>query len=102
MKLNVTDIDECKNGNHRCKQICHNTYGSYKCQCYVGYSLMDDRVSCQGDLYVLFHDWMILFVYFSISLLKFNQCLIYDTFLRFTFFDKVNQLATCENNIAHS
>lgn len=49
MKVTVKDVDECENGMNRCKQLCYNTYGSYKCGCYRGYKLLDDQVSCQGN-----------------------------------------------------
>ncbi|XP_053372974.1 uncharacterized protein LOC123561094 [Mercenaria mercenaria] len=40
-----TDIDECTSAV--CSQTCSNTVGSYSCGCFTGYSLLDDRVSCE-------------------------------------------------------
>ncbi|XP_071495091.1 low-density lipoprotein receptor-related protein 1-like [Diadema antillarum] len=42
----------------RCSQHCISTKGSYKCECYPGYSLQDDRWSCKSNVsaspYVIF------------------------------------------------
>ncbi|XP_053372966.1 uncharacterized protein LOC123561091 [Mercenaria mercenaria] len=40
-----TDIDECTSAV--CSQTCSNTVGSYSCGCFTGYSLLNDRVSCE-------------------------------------------------------
>ncbi|XP_023652146.1 EGF-containing fibulin-like extracellular matrix protein 1 [Paramormyrops kingsleyae] len=39
------DIDECATGRHSCgtDQICHNTRGSYTCQCHPGFQKNGDR-----------------------------------------------------------
>lgn len=51
------DIDECREGSHRCRQSCHNAVGSYACSCYRGYRLNQDGVSCRGKAVVIFdHD----------------------------------------------
>ncbi|XP_053393753.1 low-density lipoprotein receptor-related protein 1-like isoform X2 [Mercenaria mercenaria] len=45
------DIDECED-KHACSQICINTIGSYKCDCYEGYIFMQDPemiVYCLDD-----------------------------------------------------
>ncbi|KAH9509848.1 hypothetical protein Btru_045423, partial [Bulinus truncatus] len=42
-----TDINECSDGNS-CHQICVNTEGSYRCECYEGYNLSTtDNKTCQ-------------------------------------------------------
>ena len=44
------DIDECQDGG--CSQIqgatCHNTAGSFECQCRPGYRLSGDLSTCEG------------------------------------------------------
>lgn len=42
------DIDECQDRSSRCKEICINTIGSYKCTCKVGNFLLNDGISCNG------------------------------------------------------
>uniref|UniRef100_A0A8C9U320 EGF-containing fibulin-like extracellular matrix protein 1 n=1 Tax=Scleropages formosus TaxID=113540 RepID=A0A8C9U320_SCLFO len=39
------DIDECTTGRHTCAadQICHNTWGSYTCQCKPGFQKSGDQ-----------------------------------------------------------
>ncbi|CAL8103565.1 unnamed protein product [Calicophoron daubneyi] len=32
------DIDECLSGSSSCEQICVNTFGSFRCECYDGYT----------------------------------------------------------------
>ncbi|XP_053373366.1 uncharacterized protein LOC123544865 [Mercenaria mercenaria] len=44
----TTDIDECSDGT-KCSQNCVNTYGSYRCSCNNGYSLLSDGYSCQDQ-----------------------------------------------------
>ena len=42
------DIDECDNGrNGSCEQVCFNTIGSYHCDCFTGYDLLDGY-NCSG------------------------------------------------------
>ena len=56
-----TDIDECANdytdgsadgstegSQNGCNQICTNTNGSFFCECFSGYQLSDDTVTCVG------------------------------------------------------
>lgn len=40
------DIDECKE-QKPCEQICHNTAGSYKCDCREMFALQPDGHSCK-------------------------------------------------------
>ena len=43
------DVDECLQENHGgCEQTCVNTYGSYHCNCFVGYELKPDHQTCKG------------------------------------------------------
>lgn len=51
--LIVNDRDECQTSASLCKQICKNTYGSYTCSCYDGYALLTDKVTCQGNFFIL-------------------------------------------------
>ena len=46
----LSDINECRTGNHSCEQKCVNTDGSYHCECESGYELR--RRSCRGKLYI--------------------------------------------------
>ena len=43
-----TDIDECALGITGCSQICTNTYGSYFCDCYLGYKISFNNQTCMG------------------------------------------------------
>ncbi|KAI9518952.1 hypothetical protein NQZ68_033435 [Dissostichus eleginoides] len=40
------DLDECVEGQYRCRQRCINTFGSFKCSCDDGYQSADDQTSC--------------------------------------------------------
>ena len=40
-----TDINECE--HMMCGQICHNSIGSYQCQCLRGYKLSIDKHTCK-------------------------------------------------------
>ncbi|CAL1537018.1 unnamed protein product [Lymnaea stagnalis] len=42
----VQEIDECDSEIHECDQVCINTLGGYKCDCYVGFELKSDGASC--------------------------------------------------------
>ena len=43
------DFDECQNNQtNSCSQLCINAPGSYSCACQNGYSLNDDKESCDG------------------------------------------------------
>ena len=46
----LIDIDECALDMHQCSQNCHNTVGSYICNCRAGYRLNADGHSCDGRL----------------------------------------------------
>ncbi|XP_041361705.1 collagen alpha-1(XXVII) chain-like [Gigantopelta aegis] len=41
-----TDQDECSGSSHGCNHYCVNTLGSYRCECLVGYHLLDDNTTC--------------------------------------------------------
>lgn len=49
----ITDVDECKFGNHTCSQICINTEGSYVCDCHDGFILHQDGSQCISKLETL-------------------------------------------------
>ena len=43
------DFDECQsNQTNSCSQLCINAPGSFSCECQNGYSLNDDKESCDG------------------------------------------------------
>ena len=35
----ISDINECNNNNGGCNQLCRNSFGSYHCECSVGFKL---------------------------------------------------------------
>ena len=42
------DVNECTTGNlSKCRELCVNTFGSYKCDCEDGYRLKSDGISCE-------------------------------------------------------
>ena len=45
----TSDFDECQsNQTNSCSQFCINAPGSYSCACENGYSLNDNKKSCDG------------------------------------------------------
>ena len=57
----LSDINECTNDftdgsavgstegfQNGCSQICTNTNGSFNCECFSGYELSDDLMTCVG------------------------------------------------------
>ena len=53
----LLDNNECANDStdgsaigsqNGCSQICRNTNGSLYCECFSGYQLSDDLISCAG------------------------------------------------------
>nr|VZI15896.1 unnamed protein product [Spirometra erinaceieuropaei] len=48
-KISYAEIGHCARTNHDCEQICVNTAGGYKCQCYDGYNLLPDKKSCEPN-----------------------------------------------------
>ena len=44
----TTDINECRDNNDGCSQICTNTEGSFECSCRDGYVLDGDGGNCSG------------------------------------------------------
>lgn len=40
------ELDECS-GRNACQQKCVNTFGSYTCECFDGFSLNDDKKTCR-------------------------------------------------------
>lgn len=45
--FHVADFDECAAGSDGCSQTCTNVDGGFNCGCEFGFSLGDDRKSCQ-------------------------------------------------------
>lgn len=43
----MADFDECAAGSDGCSQTCTNVDGGFNCGCEFGFSLGDDRKSCQ-------------------------------------------------------
>jgi hypothetical protein len=46
--LYFKDIDECKLGSSGCDHECHNTPGTYHCECKDGFYLDTDNKTCNG------------------------------------------------------
>lgn len=46
-KCSIADIDECKLRKDDCEQRCGNFQGLYNCYCYFGYTINDDRKTCE-------------------------------------------------------
>ncbi|RLU27266.1 hypothetical protein DMN91_001067 [Ooceraea biroi] len=40
------DVDECLESEHGCSQLCINKYGSYRCDCEIGWILKNDGFTC--------------------------------------------------------
>ena len=49
--LTSTDIDECKNNNVECSDICTNTVASHFCSCKAGFIIGSDNRTCEGNYY---------------------------------------------------
>ncbi|XP_055997522.1 uncharacterized protein LOC125648181 [Ostrea edulis] len=41
------DIDECETPTHGCSQKCENANGGYSCSCVFGFTVKDDRKTCE-------------------------------------------------------
>lgn len=56
--MSSSDVNECENDPCRGKGHCVNTFGSYTCQCFPGFSLLmtQNRKLCQGKQAVLLGD----------------------------------------------
>ena len=52
--LTPSDVDECDNVRHSCEHICVNIVGTYNCECYVGYTLEDNRRVCKKCKYIAY------------------------------------------------
>ena len=42
------DINECLTDAHDCQQLCVNTDGRFRCECYSGFQLNSGQNSCSG------------------------------------------------------
>ena len=42
------DVNECDGMIHSCQQVCINTPGSHSCDCFEGFELSIDGISCEG------------------------------------------------------
>lgn len=50
----IADIDECQTNHGGCNQICKNSYGSYHCECNIGFKLSQDNHTCLGKICYLY------------------------------------------------
>ena len=49
--INDIDINECAdgaNGSLTCSQVCVNDPGTFHCECYSGYTINSDMITCSG------------------------------------------------------
>ena len=49
----IPDLNECAINNGGCSQLCNNTFGSFICDCFVGYELDGDQSTCNGKAHVV-------------------------------------------------
>lgn len=50
--LFIADINECfagSVGNTTCEEVCVNTPGSWHCDCFSGYTILANEISCRGE-----------------------------------------------------
>lgn len=63
-RLVFPDLNECGLKPRPCEHRCMNTFGSYKCYCLNGYTVMPDG-SCASESHLIFPnttvDWLCLF-----------------------------------------
>ena len=46
----ISDINECTElANGGCSMMCRNWMGSYECDCYPGFSLMQNNHTCESE-----------------------------------------------------
>ena len=48
--IGASDTNECINNNGGCDHICRNTFGSFLCECRLGFKLDLDRRRCIGKM----------------------------------------------------
>ena len=63
----LLDINECELSVHGCSHMCINTDGDYNCACYYGFTLGNNRKSCEKgySFILLVTSLMVLFKFFS-------------------------------------
>ena len=50
------DVNECAdggNGSLICPQVCVNDPGTFHCDCYPGYTINSDNVTCSGKQHLM-------------------------------------------------
>ncbi|KAI0213235.1 hypothetical protein LSAT2_001785 [Lamellibrachia satsuma] len=47
------DVNECAVRNGGCEQTCVNTDGSFQCRCHSGFTLSDNKLSCEGKSHTI-------------------------------------------------
>ena len=56
-----SDIDECLGVDPPCSQKCANSEGSFVCSCFKGYTLAEDRATCDGESWLQWWHWYLKF-----------------------------------------
>ena len=46
--MTLIDLGECSTGTHNCSQECLELPGGFECDCFPGYELQEDEVTCEG------------------------------------------------------
>ena len=62
---------ECLNNIHNCSQLCVERDGGFGCDCFDGYELKDDGVTCKGSYIALICSTMI---YIILSYIDIDEC----------------------------
>ena len=52
------EVNECRNNNGGCDQICVNTVDSFECHCQLGYLLQSDGTTCEGIAKLSYHTFL--------------------------------------------
>ena len=71
----ISDIDECRTGEHSCQQLCNNLPGTYNCSCDTGFMLNNDSRNCTGRILgrMTFYDHVSCIIH-CISIIKSINC----------------------------
>ena len=68
--FNILDINECLKDNGGCNGRCVNTFGSYKCECSVGFQNNEKDEICRGICQINFQQKSSMFCAAALFLLS--------------------------------